>query len=112
MPPSQQRNAATSAPAQINVSRLILRRSDLAERIEADDAADVLPEVHAENRDCRQSHTQILLLKLQRAYGAGRRGGPFHKRRLSRASRIAGTSAAIERADPKRTFPCEKKTTG
>src|SRR5208282_802221 len=36
-------------------------------------------EVHAENRDLRQTHVQFLLLKHRRAYDAERRGGPFHK---------------------------------
>ena len=52
---------------------------DRGGRIEPDYAADILAKIYAENRDCRQSHVQFLLLNRRRLYDAGRRGGPFHK---------------------------------
>ena len=47
--------------------------------VEPDHAANVLAKIDAKNRDCRQSHFQLLPLNRRRRYDAGRRGGPFHK---------------------------------
>ena len=70
-----------------NARRKLLRQSNqrlpphfathhnCAGRIQPNHAADVLAEVDAKHRDIHP----FLLLKLRRAYDAGRRGGPFHK---------------------------------
>src|SRR5208283_3863235 len=70
---------------------------DGAGRVEAYHAAHVLAESHAENRDCRQSHALLLLLKLRRAYDAGRRGGPFHKLPPNAGRAISAYSGGIPR---------------
>src|ERR1700741_4182060 len=61
-----------------------------AGRIQPNHTADVLAEIDAKHRDI---HPFLLLIR-RRAYAPGRRGGPFHKRPLSHASRIARTSVA------------------
>ena len=49
---------------------------DRAGCLQPDDAADVLAEIDAKDRNI---HHPFLLLNRRRPYGAGRRGGPFHK---------------------------------
>jgi len=74
-----------------NASRQLLREPDErlaphlashddgAGRVKSHHAADVLAEIDAKDRDCRQSHSPFLLLKRRQQYDAARRGGPFHK---------------------------------